>query len=162
MLWTSEIRKTWVLGRTQTLYYEFRRNLVEDEDPCLLYKQNHSCRWPGNAKSQGIISHGVDLVLWEYSDFSISKATTYLLTTANKFEMFCLLEESIVSRFLSPGVCVFQSLKSSVTSVACSDSFWTRGLSEGEILVSAKYRRSKVISICIYMKINTMHMQGLF
>ena len=36
----------------------------------LFYSLYYCCWWPGNARSQGISSHGIDLVIAEYSGFS--------------------------------------------------------------------------------------------
>ena len=33
-----------------------------------LHSQYHDCWWPGDMRSQGIMSHGIDLVLPEYSN----------------------------------------------------------------------------------------------
>ena len=40
--------------------------LVEDKDPLILHSQYHCCWWPGNARSQGISNHGIDLFLPEF------------------------------------------------------------------------------------------------
>ena len=45
--------------------------LMEDEDLFMLHNQYHCCWWPGDARSQVINSHGIDLVLPEYSCLSI-------------------------------------------------------------------------------------------
>ena len=38
--------------------------LREDKDSCILHSQCHVCRWPGDARSQGISSNGSVLVSW--------------------------------------------------------------------------------------------------
>ena len=37
--------------------------LMEDKVLFILHTQYHGCWWPGNARSQGINSHGIDLCL---------------------------------------------------------------------------------------------------
>ena len=44
--------------------------LMEDRDLPILHSQYHGCWWPGDARSQGISSHGADLVLLKYSSFT--------------------------------------------------------------------------------------------
>ena len=39
----------------------------------ILHIQYHDCWWPGDARSQGISSLGIDLVIPEYSDFSTTR-----------------------------------------------------------------------------------------
>ena len=39
---------------------------VEDKDLFILYIQYHGCWCPGDTRSQGISSHGIDLILMEY------------------------------------------------------------------------------------------------
>ena len=43
---------------------------MEDKDSFILHSQHHVCWCPGYARSQGISSHGIDLVLPGYSGFS--------------------------------------------------------------------------------------------
>ena len=47
---------------------------IEDKDLFVLLSQYRGCWWPGDARSQGISSHGIDLVLSEY--FSLSTRMT--------------------------------------------------------------------------------------
>ena len=47
-----------------------------DKEPFILNGQFHDYWCPGDARSQGISSHGVDLVLSEYSGFSCSTRWT--------------------------------------------------------------------------------------
>ena len=44
----------------------FKTSFMEDKDMLILYCQYHDCRWPGDDQSQGISSHGIDLVVSEY------------------------------------------------------------------------------------------------
>ena len=44
--------------------------MVEWKGLFFLLSQNHSCRCPGNPRSQGISRHGIDLVILAYSGFS--------------------------------------------------------------------------------------------
>ena len=39
--------------------------IMEGKDLVILYSQYHGCRWPGNTRSQGINSNGIDIVLLE-------------------------------------------------------------------------------------------------
>ena len=43
---------------------------MEDKDLFILHNQYHGCWCPGDAKSQGINSHDIDLVVPEYFSFS--------------------------------------------------------------------------------------------
>ena len=43
---------------------------VEDEDLFILCRQYHGCWWPGNARSQGISSNDIGLVVLECSGLS--------------------------------------------------------------------------------------------
>ena len=54
---------------TQRLCRYFKSFLVTDKDSCILYSQYHGCRCPGDTRSQGTSSHGIDLVVPEYSSF---------------------------------------------------------------------------------------------
>ena len=46
--------------------------LVKCRNPFIPLNQYHGCWWPGDVRSQGIRSHGANLVIPEYSGFSIS------------------------------------------------------------------------------------------
>ena len=50
--------------------------VMEDKDPYIPHGWYHCCWWPGDARSQGISSHGIDLVLLEYSCFSTQSFNT--------------------------------------------------------------------------------------
>ena len=43
---------------------------MEDKHLCILYSQKHGCWWPSDRRSQVISSHGMNLVLPEYSNIS--------------------------------------------------------------------------------------------
>ena len=43
------------------------------QDMFILHDQYHGCWWPGDPKSQGITSHGNDIILWELSSFSTTR-----------------------------------------------------------------------------------------
>ena len=43
---------------------------VENEDLFILCRQYHGCWWPGNARSQGISSNDIGLVILECSGLS--------------------------------------------------------------------------------------------
>ena len=51
--------------------------LGEDNELCILQSQHHGCRWPADVRRQGISSHGIDLILQEYSGPSIRPVTQY-------------------------------------------------------------------------------------
>ena len=53
--------------------------LIEVKNLFILQNQCHGCWWPGNGRSRGISSHGIDLVLQWYSGFSMRRAN-YTLT----------------------------------------------------------------------------------
>ena len=50
-----------------------KSSLLEDRDPFMLQSQYHGCWWPGDARSQDINNHGIDLVRSEYSGFTTTK-----------------------------------------------------------------------------------------
>ena len=43
------------------------------QGPFIMYNQNHGCRCPGHARSQGIGSHGIGLILPDYSGLSLRR-----------------------------------------------------------------------------------------
>ena len=45
-------------------------SFMEGKDLYIWYSQYHGCRYPGDARSQGISSYGIDLFLSEYSGLS--------------------------------------------------------------------------------------------
>ena len=51
---------------------------VEDKDLLILYTQYHGCWWPGDARSQAINNHGIDLICLEYCSFSTSRLQQFL------------------------------------------------------------------------------------
>ena len=53
--------------------------LMEDKDLFILYSQYHGCWWPDDTQSQGIISHGSDLVCPKYSGFSTRGTNSVVL-----------------------------------------------------------------------------------
>ena len=46
---------------------------MENKDQSILYIQYHVFWLPGDARCEGISSHGIDLVILEYSSFSPSR-----------------------------------------------------------------------------------------
>ena len=50
--------------------------LVEDKDPFILHGQCYVWGCLGHARSQGINNYGIDLVVWEYSNFSTTRVNT--------------------------------------------------------------------------------------
>ena len=44
-----------------------------DKKLFILYICHHDCWWPGNTRSQGIRSNGIDLILTEYNDLNTRK-----------------------------------------------------------------------------------------
>ena len=58
--------------------------LVEDKEQFILHIQWHGWGWPGDARSQDIISHGVDFIIQEYKDSLVtdeaSTSSAILLT----------------------------------------------------------------------------------
>ena len=59
------------------------------------YSQYHDCWWPGDMRSQGISSHGSDLVVFEYSTFitrrlNIEAWTKWLKICKGQFKMHFL------------------------------------------------------------------------
>ena len=50
--------------------------LGEDKDLFTLLSQYHGCWCPGDVRSQGINSHGIDLVLLEWSSFSTRRVNS--------------------------------------------------------------------------------------
>ena len=52
---------------------------MEDKDLFVVSRQYHGCWWPGDSRSQGINSHGIVLVLPEYSSLSTRRANMYLV-----------------------------------------------------------------------------------
>ena len=49
---------------------------MEDKDLFILHDQCYGCWWPGDARSQGISSHGIDLLLPECPSFSTRRVNT--------------------------------------------------------------------------------------
>ena len=47
-----------------------RNMLVSDNESSFQPSQHHDSRWPGDSRSQGIGSHGVDIAIPEYYGFS--------------------------------------------------------------------------------------------
>ena len=43
-------------------HMKWKSLLLEDRDPFIMYIHYHCCWWPGDARSQGISNHGIDLV----------------------------------------------------------------------------------------------------
>ena len=74
-------------------WFQLKSFLVEDKDPFILHIQHHGCWWPGVARSQGISSHGIDVVILEYSvsvpegltHWSMGKMCPYLATFQTPF-----------------------------------------------------------------------------
>ena len=60
--------------------------------------QFYGCWWPGDARSQGISSHGIDLVL-EYSSIS-TRRVRYLLNCPNSCQSVCSLRPQLCSDLL--------------------------------------------------------------
>ena len=50
---------------------------VEGKEPIIIHNQNHGFWWPGDARSNGISSHGIDLVLTEYFGFNTEWLTQW-------------------------------------------------------------------------------------
>ena len=46
---------------------------LKDKNPFILHCQYHGSWWPGDTRIQGISSHAIDLILLEYSSFSIRR-----------------------------------------------------------------------------------------
>ena len=56
----------------------------QNNDFFIQYGQYHDCWWwPGNARSQDISSHGINLVSLEYSTFSTSRIKPVNMTNNN-------------------------------------------------------------------------------
>ena len=58
-------------GQNPSFFYFFwpKSFLRVDKDLFILHSQYHGCWWPGDARSQGISNHDIDLFLSEYSSF---------------------------------------------------------------------------------------------
>ena len=54
---------------TLTWHRQLKYFLVGYKDRFIIYGQHHDCWWTGDARSQGVSSHGIDLVLSGYSGF---------------------------------------------------------------------------------------------
>ena len=54
-------------------FLSFSNTETEQEEKIILHNQYHVCWWPGEARCQGIRSHGIDLVSWKVSSFSIRR-----------------------------------------------------------------------------------------
>ena len=52
---------------------------MEGKDLCDIYIQYYGCWWPGDSRSQGINSHGIVLVLTDYSGLNTTRANMYLV-----------------------------------------------------------------------------------
>ena len=48
------------------------------QGPFILHSQYHGCWWPNNERSQGISSHGIDLILQEYFNVSTTRVNPML------------------------------------------------------------------------------------
>ena len=51
---------------------------MKNKDLPVLQSQYYCCRWPGDARSQGISWHGIDFIFPEYSGFSTKRVKTIL------------------------------------------------------------------------------------
>ena len=47
--------------------------IIKDKNSLILHSQCQGCWWPGDTSNQGICSYGNDLILPEYSGFSIKR-----------------------------------------------------------------------------------------
>ena len=54
-------------------HQQLKSFLVEDKDPFILPSQYHVCWWPGDIRSQGISSNGIDLSYHSIFSFSPSR-----------------------------------------------------------------------------------------
>ena len=50
-----------------------KSSLAENKDAWILYSQYHSCWWPGDSRSHGICSNGIDLVMCKYPYLSTTR-----------------------------------------------------------------------------------------
>ena len=57
----------------------FESFLIEDENLFKLLSQYHGCWWPGNARSQCISGHGIDLVVPQHSGFVTTRVDFILI-----------------------------------------------------------------------------------
>ena len=60
----------------QAKFVELKFFFMGDKDPCILHCRYVGCRRPGNTRSQGFSSHGVDLIILEYSGFSTKRVNS--------------------------------------------------------------------------------------
>ena len=58
---------------TLTPHMLLRFIIQENKNLLISHSQYHGCWWPGDNRSQGINSHGIDLVSWEYSRLCITR-----------------------------------------------------------------------------------------
>ena len=56
---------------------ELKSFLTENKDWFVPQSQHHGCWWPGDTWSQGISSHGIHIVLSEYSALSTRRSMGY-------------------------------------------------------------------------------------
>ena len=56
---------------------QLKCSLSEDKNQFILHSQFHDHWWPIDSTSQGICSHGIDLVRSEYSGFSVRRVNLY-------------------------------------------------------------------------------------
>ena len=81
-------------------HWQLKSILMYVKDLFIIHDQYHGCWWPGDARSQGISSGGINLFTSEYSDLSIKR-----VNTAKKVLSKCWLFVSAISD-LSSHFCV--------------------------------------------------------
>ena len=78
---------------TLRCYRKLKSPIMDVKEPFILHSQCRSCWWLGDARSQGISNHGIDLLIPGYSSFSIRKVTHWglnkitVLQSYHKFEL---------------------------------------------------------------------------
>ena len=79
---TILLPKVWLISKVWRYLKSF---LVKDNDLFMLHIQYHGYWWLGNTWSQGISSHGTDLVVQEYSWFCIRMFNTKQISNIHPF-----------------------------------------------------------------------------
>ena len=63
--------------------------VVVHKDPFSLCSQYHGCKLPGDTRSQGIISHGIGLVILEYFGISIRRVNKKSIYSKGSYPAEC-------------------------------------------------------------------------
>ena len=77
--------------------------LLEDRAPLILHIQYHGCWCPGDTRSQGISSHGIGLLLLEYSSFSTRKVN-------NVQALYCTVPSYVMLFWYTASFCMIASM----------------------------------------------------